>query len=137
MKNTCEIWHKAGVYKPYRKICEHSDLDIAKDCLIDTAHPELANDLEWKRIDNRYVSKDIGDGFIVSKILAETDSERIELALDLITDFAQIDGSHHKTWVIDQVARILTGDGYDKFVNSYCDGEDGPNTYSWDEGSAP
>lgn len=30
-------------------------------------------------------------------------------AMYFITAYGQIDGSHHKTWVLDQVARILKG----------------------------
>lgn len=64
-----------------------------------------------------------------------TNEERIKLALDktyLITD-----GDHHKMWVIDQMVRALTGDGYEEFVRKYKNGEDGPETYEWDEGIAP
>ena len=62
---------------------------------------------------------------------------RIEEALDLIGQCGGIDGEHHKTWVIDQVVRILTGNGYAAWGDAHCDGEDGPDTYSWDEGIAP
>lgn len=58
-------------------------------------------------------------------------------ALDLILRYGGIDGSHHKTWVIDQVVRALTGDGYEEWVRNAKAGEDGPDTYSWDEGIAP
>lgn len=34
---------------------------------------------------------------------------RNELALYYIGSYGQIDGSHHKQWVLDQVARILKG----------------------------
>jgi hypothetical protein len=68
---------------------------------------------------------------------AETGAERIELALEEIGSFGQTDGAHHKAHVIDQVVRILTGDGYDAWIREYRDGEDGPETYEWDEGIAP
>jgi hypothetical protein len=32
-----------------------------------------------------------------------------EWAMEFIGSYGQIDGSHHKTWVLDQVARILHG----------------------------
>jgi len=76
--------------------------------------------------------------------------------------YGQEDGEHHKAWAIDQVCRVLkntpvivklakwdngcleyrvvTGnpsDEYLQFVSDFCNGEDGPNTYSWDEGIAP
>lgn len=66
-----------------------------------------------------------------------TEHERIEEAMSLIEQYAGIDGAHHKQWVIDQVARALKGEGYEKWVREYCDGDDGPETYEWDEGIAP
>ncbi len=75
--------------------------------------------------------------------------------------YGGIEGEHHKTWMIDQVARILNGapveiklarwdDGheeyrksvstserYKKWVKEMCEGEDGPKTWDWDVGIAP
>lgn len=91
---------------------------------------------------------------------------RIARALEYATN-GQIDGAHHKLWVIDQIVRALTGcpmvmktnpygstpDGkgfmaiqyegqgeseeYIEFIRAYKDGDDGADTYSWDEGIAP
>jgi len=63
----------------------------------------------------------------------------IEEALKMIGRYGGIDGGHHKTWVLDQVVRILTADeaSYKAWVAQHCDGEDGPNTYGWDEGCPP
>lgn len=68
-----------------------------------------------------------------------TDKEKIDEAVDLILDCAQIDGAHHKTWVLDQVLRILVGDQYDSYIKDYCgdDPEDEDNYYDWDTGIAP
>lgn len=63
--------------------------------------------------------------------------ERIEAALDVAVRYGGIDGAHHKTWVIDQMVRALTGDKYDVLVAKAKDGEDGPDTYEWDCGIAP
>jgi hypothetical protein len=63
--------------------------------------------------------------------------QKREAALDLISSFGGTGGSHHKDWVIDQITRVLTGDNYEAFVSSCCDGEDGPETYSWEVGTAP
>ena len=67
--------------------------------------------------------------------------EKIEDALDIANRYGGIDGAHHKTWVIDQMVRALTGfpsEGcYEAWVREHCKGEDGPCTYSWDEGIAP
>lgn len=95
------------------------------------------------------------------------EQERITKALDYAGQYGQIDGAHHKAWVIDQVVRALTGcpmvrmvnhrastpDGkgfmdyeyegqgeseeYRAFVRDHCAGEDGADTYAWDEGIAP
>ena len=74
---------------------------------------------------------------IFERRVAETDAERIQLALELLAQDGQVDGAHHQAWVIDQVTRILAGDGYDAWIAAYRDGEDGPETYSWDVGIAP
>lgn len=66
-----------------------------------------------------------------------TDAERIAIALDVIERFGGIDGEHHKTWVLDQVVRALTGERYGAWVTEHCAGEDGPNTYAWDIGIPP
>ena len=70
---------------------------------------------------------------------AENDTERVQLALELLERDGQVDGDHHKAWVIDQTVRILTGDNddYQAWIERYRAGEDGPDTYSWDEGIAP
>lgn len=86
-----------------------------------------------------------------------------EWALYFIKRYGGTDGAHHKQWVLDQVARILTstrvivtearwvGGKREWRVTThwptsaqYCDwvkemkgGEDGPNAYDWDEGTAP
>lgn len=64
------------------------------------------------------------------------EQERIEKALESL-EWGQIDGAHHKAWVIDQAVRALTGDGYEAWVTRYRAGRDGPETYSWDEGTPP
>lgn len=66
-----------------------------------------------------------------------TDKEKINKAINLAVRYGGIDGSHHKDWVIDQIVRVLAGNKYDKIVQKACEGEDGPNTYSWETGIAP
>jgi hypothetical protein len=63
--------------------------------------------------------------------------EAIDKALELARKYGGIDGDHHKAWVIDQMVRALTGPGYEKFVAGAKAGEDGPDTYEWNEGIAP
>ena len=85
---------------------------------------------------------------------------RIDNALEHAAN-GQVDGDHHKAWVIDQMVRALTGcpmvmrdavdahgqpyryptqgesEEYRQFVAACRDGEDGPDTYHWEEGIAP
>lgn len=85
-------------------------------------------------------------------------------AIELLFHASQIDGAHHKAWVIDQALRILTGANYPQAVAEYSfdgldltegkaeyyqqviDGFAGDdeelerieeNYYSWDTGIAP
>lgn len=69
----------------------------------------------------------------------ETVDSRITEALDLALRYGGIDGAHHKDWVIDQMVRVLCGTKkeYKAFVKKAKAGEDGPNTYTWEEGIAP
>lgn len=90
-----------------------------------------------------------------------TDADRIAAALAVIASYGGIDGAHHKQWVLDQAVRCLTGcpeepvavagdDGrvytypvrrpsaeYEAWVAAHDRGPDGPDTYSWDEGTPP
>ena len=66
-----------------------------------------------------------------------TPEQKIEAALELARNYAQIDGAHHKAWTLDQMVRALTGDGYQQWVAVHNQGDDGPNTYGWDTGIAP
>jgi hypothetical protein len=68
---------------------------------------------------------------------AEWANEKIRMAIELAIQYGQIDGAHHKTWVIDQMVQILAASDYDRIIAEACRGDDGPNTYSWDRGIAP
>lgn len=61
----------------------------------------------------------------------------IAAALCIANQYGGIDGAHHKTWVIDQMVRALTGEDYAKWVAEHNAGEDGPDTYEWDVGIPP
>lgn len=64
---------------------------------------------------------------------------RVIVALDIIDNYGGIDGAHHKQWVLDQVLRALCGDAdtYAEWIRRHKAGDDGPETYDWDEGIAP
>ncbi len=66
-----------------------------------------------------------------------TDAEKVKAAIELAFEYGTIDGGHHKMWLIDQMLRVLLGDDYEKEVTSFCEGEDGPETYEWDVGIPP
>lgn len=67
----------------------------------------------------------------------EEKDKQIKKALDLIFEYGQIDGGHHKAWVIDQIVRILIKDKYDEWVKNYIYDEETGDTYTWDKGIAP
>jgi hypothetical protein len=71
--------------------------------------------------------------------LQDLGSTPVEQALEIINRYGGIDGGHHKQWVLDQVVRVLSENegGYQQWLTQHCDGEDGPETYDWDEGIAP
>jgi len=99
----------------------------------------IPNPTSWKSIDDRYIA-DGGDGSehgIHPTQVPESDADRISLALDLALGGGGTDGAHHKTWYLDQIVRTLAGDQYETVIAEYRDGEDGPETYEWDEGIAP
>jgi hypothetical protein len=91
-----------------------------------------------------------------TKYATYTEQDCVMLWIEM---YKYIDGSHHKDWLIDQIARILKGtkiivkvakwksgfeeerfkldipsEEYTKWVVEMCDGEDDPNTYSYDVG---
>lgn len=72
----------------------------------------------------------------MKKRLRKLNTRKIALAIDFIESYGGTDGGHHKQWVLDQIIRVLA-DNYTRWVADYCSGEDGPNTYTWDQGIAP
>jgi len=75
--------------------------------------------------------------------LARSERDRLEAeakvheALGIALRYGGIGGDHHKTWVIDQMVRALTGPYYERFVKDAKAGIDGVDTFEWDEGIAP
>jgi hypothetical protein len=67
------------------------------------------------------------------------DESKIAKALDIADRYGTADGAHHKMWVIDQMVRLLCGNKreYIRWIAKHSKGDDGPNTYSWDEGVPP
>lgn len=95
------------------------------------ALPFTHDDGSWKKLSEMVAERMIA-------ITAERD--RLKAAVDgavTVAPYGHFDGSHHKNWVIDQMLRSLLGDEYEQWVRNFKDGEDGPDTYDWDEGVAP
>lgn len=65
------------------------------------------------------------------------EEEKIQEALRLAMRYGGVSGDHHKAWVIDQMVRVLAGESYEIFVAMAKDGEEGADTYAWNEGIAP
>jgi hypothetical protein len=74
--------------------------------------------------------------------MSDEHAKRIGEALDIAFRYSQIDGDHHKAWVIDQMVRKLTKDHYNDWIKNYKgkyikdDQYEGPE-YDWNEGIAP
>ena len=66
------------------------------------------------------------------------DDERIETALNFAWRYGQIDGDHHKLWVIDQIVRALCGseEEYRNWIEAY-ETPDGEDYWVWEIGIAP
>lgn len=61
-----------------------------------------------------------------------SDKEKIKAAVAIGLRYGQVDGSHHRLWVIDQMLRKLLGDEYDDAI-----AENNGDDYEWDTGIAP
>lgn len=131
MRTVYETWAKDRPDATYKRIGVHPNPSDAKAAL------GFGLAALWRAVDNRLIPEGDHLSFISIEQEPDTAEDRVTLALDLIRDYRGIDGAHHKDWLTDQVTRMLTGDGYDTFVAEACAGEDGPDTYSWDEGIAP
>ena len=71
------------------------------------------------------------------KIIYMNNEEKIEKALSFAWRYSQIDGAHHKMWVIDQMVRALLGEEeYKQWIERY-ETPDGEDYWVWDVGVAP
>lgn len=89
--------------------------------------------MAYKRISKRKIKSYIK--YLEDKLSKQ--EKQINEALDLAFEYAQIDGGHHKMWVIDQMVRKLTGINYKEWVNNYEYDEETEEEYDWDTGIAP
>jgi hypothetical protein len=78
------------------------------------------------------------DRFLMARFwrMAMTDKE--QKVLNLIGECGGSDGGHRKQWMLEASLCVdLTGDDYEQWLAEWQDGEDGAETYLWDEGIAP
>lgn len=57
-----------------------------------------------------------------------------ERAVALALRYGMIDGSHHKQWVIDQMLRLIAGEGYSQVMEIFNSDDE---YEKWDCGIAP
>jgi len=57
----------------------------------------------------------------------------LERVAAFIVNHGDIDGAHHKQWVLDQALRLAAGEGYSMFTMVYLD----LTGVEWDTGIAP
>ncbi len=68
----------------------------------------------------------------------QRENERIEAVLKLVVMwYPDIDDTKHKSWIIDQIVRLLTGEEYKHIVAKARVGQEGSTTYNWEVGTAP
>ncbi len=59
--------------------------------------------------------------------------QRIDNALMIAGQYGQIEGGHHRQWVIDQMVRALLESHYEEWIESYLENGE----YWWETGIAP
>lgn len=67
----------------------------------------------------------------------ETDEDRITLAVDVALEHGQNENAPQLTWTIDQMLRLLLGDGYDDTIARHVYSPDPGDDYVWETGVAP
>lgn len=86
----------------------------------------------------RFLAKLLVDEFPSEKPDQVESDDPVADALELIAEYGTVDGDSHKQWLLDQVVRILAGDGYEEWIRSLSDGlEEDDAPIEWDEGIAP
>lgn len=104
----------------------------------DDEYEDLQWDLDHKEDEIRDLENEIDELEDENDRLSEIE-DRVDKAIDLVWDYGQVDGDHHKMWVIDQMVRILFGDEekYKEWVDEYEKSDKHGDKYSWETGIAP
>ena len=80
-----------------------------------------------------YREKDVEQKLLEMQATIDAQQECISEVEKILFTSSQVDGSHHKEWVIDQIARSLLGDKYQSFIDEYTSNGE----YFWSTGIAP
>ena len=107
------------------------------NCLFQKRSGRYAESLESLGKEGWELCGHAGSGSSSAYIFKRAENPLKTRLVQFILDYGAVDGAHHKQYVLDQVLRKLTGDNYDYVIKEWCNGEDGPDTYTWDEGTAP
>lgn len=88
-------------------------------------------------VDADPLSGDCGGDCVSCMVDAGDLEPGVHAALTIAKRYGGVDGDHHKAWVIDQMARCLTGSAYPRFIAEARAGDDGAQTFAWSEGIPP
>ena len=129
--------------------------EINGDEVVDQLQKDIENNLrEWAQFnsgiedqggDEQYYQQALEEEMerLSDKLLAASPMEdtetKIKKALSVAWNYGQIDGDHHKAWVIDQMVKCLCGsdEAYDEWIQQYESPEMDGEGYDWDPGVAP
>ncbi len=94
---------------------------------------QMKSGLVWHVYETDVV-KEWSNGDAEMYVEQKTDAQKIDKAIKMLLDYMGIDGGHHKQYGIAEAIKILAGSQYAAVKQEWCDGEDGPATYEWDNG---
>lgn len=69
--------------------------------------------------------------------LLEFNIDNAANALMIAAKYGTVEGEYHKSWVLDQIIRSLTGKQYEKFIEKARELSKDPDNAVWDEGTVP
>lgn len=80
-----------------------------------------------------------GETILATPVPTSLDT-RIQRAVGLAWCFNEIEGAHHRQWLIDQMVRNLLGEQYESFVKEYEEpikNDEKIEHYKWNKGIPP
>lgn len=105
----------------YNKVERYDLLDIA--AIADDEQRKVIQKAYDKGADKGVNTKYLGETLLKKKEYPHWLKTKEQQMMYFIQRFGQIDGSHHKTWVLDQVARISKGTKIEVKLAKWSDGQ--------------